>query len=64
MNATLTMTPTLALTRTMSQVAETAAVKKVVLLLGRSPDVRQNIEQGARKKRIDVRPPPRWGLND
>jgi hypothetical protein len=64
MNGTLIMTPAMTPTRTVTQMADVTAVKKVVLLLGYPPDVKKKLEPVARKNRTDVRPPPRWGLND
>jgi hypothetical protein len=64
MNATLIMTPAETLSQNLSQAPESQAVKKVVLLLGYAADLRKKLQQDVKKDRVEVRPPPRWGIND
>jgi hypothetical protein len=64
MNSTLMLTPPATFSRTANREADAPAAKKVVLLLGFSPDIRQQPDEGGKKNRADIRPPVRWGIND
>ena len=64
MNDALFMTPREGSSRKLRQAPEPQAVKKVVLLLGHPAEIRKRLEKVVQKNKVDVRPPPRWGLND
>ena len=64
MNTTLILTPPATISRTANREADVPAAKKVVLLLGFSPDIRQKPDEGGNKNKADIRPPMRWGIND
>jgi hypothetical protein len=64
MKATLIMTRREKFSRNLSRALEPQPVEKVVLLFGYMADIRKKLQQDVKTNRVEVRPPPRWGIND
>jgi hypothetical protein len=64
MNSTQTIITVVPLIKSTGLAMNVSAVKKAVLLLGYPAGIRKKLEEGGKKNRTDVRPPPRWGIND